>query len=109
MTSNGSVETAREEILRIAGAMLSGEIDLIVGSRKICELRYVIGEPDNPVFNPIIGFESETDDYPLGPIRARFSKDYLQKLDQEIRAYVERARPGVLVACKRIIESLGGR
>jgi hypothetical protein len=107
MISSGS-QRAKREVVEVAQAMLSGSLDLVTGCRKLCELRHQIGASESDVFLPIIGFESETDDYPLGPARASFGKDYLEKLDQETQAYVERARPGVLAACTRIIESLGG-
>jgi len=99
---------AKREAVQVAQAMLSGSLDLVTGCRRLCDLRHQIGAGDSEIFLPIVGFESETDDYPLGPVRARYNKKYVEKLDQEIRDYVERAGPGVLGACRRIVESLGG-
>lgn len=102
-----SSELARDEILRTANGMLVGQINLIEGSRKISDLRHAIGESENPVFAPIIGFESETDDYPLGPSRELWDPRRLREKDDEIGAYVVLAGPAVLEACKRILEQFG--
>ena len=107
MTPNRDVEEPLADVLRIASGMLSGKVDLIAGSRKLCELRYLIGEPDNPVFLPIIGFESDTDDYPLGVSRQLYNPAYLQEVEKEVAQYVQTAKPAVLAACRRILETLG--
>ena len=97
---------ARQVILETARAMLSGELDLVNGARRLCELRHEISATESELFCAIIGFESETDDYPVGDARQRFDQEYLRKLDEEICPYLEEARPGVIAACEKIIEVL---
>lgn len=102
-----NIVAARARVAQIAKGMLSGDIDLIVGARELCDLRHTIGESENQVFLPIIGFESDTDDYPIGDLRRRYEPAQLQQIDKEIAAYVQQAKPGVLAACRRILETLG--
>src|SRR5207253_1186873 len=100
---NAERDRAMREVIETARAMQSGSMDLVRGCRLLCDLRHRIGASENDLFLPIIGFESETDDYPLGTDRTRYSPTTLERLDREVQAYVERAKPGVLAACKRIV------
>jgi hypothetical protein len=103
----GTQGNARREIVQTAMAMVAESLDLVSGSRRLCALRHEIGASDSELFDPIIGFESETDIYPVGNARAQYSQGYLQQLDQELAEYLDRSKPAVVAACKRIIESLG--
>lgn len=105
--NHSNCRSERAQIVSIAKEMLSGTMDLIAGSRKLCDLRHAIGESENPVFFSIVGFESETDDYPLGEERQQYDSNQLQQLDKDIQKYVEHAKPSVLAACRRILEMLG--
>jgi hypothetical protein len=105
MTSS-DVQDARDEIIVVAKAMVAGQVALIEGARRLCDLRHRIGASDSPLFNPIVGFESETDDYPIGPQREVYSEEALASLDEEIRSYVAEARPGVISACNEIIVAM---
>ena len=107
MTPGNKTQPERVQIITIAEGMLSGKIDLIAGSRKLCNLRHGIGESENPAFLPIIGFESQTDDYPVGEQRQQYNQNYLQQLDKETQDFVEQAKPALLAACRRILEMLG--
>lgn len=107
MTSSGA-QDARNEIIVVAKAMVAGQMALIEGARRLCDLRHRIGASDNLLFNSIVGFESETDDYPIGPQREVYSEQALASLDEEIRAYVAEARPGVISACNEIIVAMSG-
>ena len=107
MTPDNKSQDARKQTRDIAEAMLSGKMDLISGARSLCSLRYDIGATDNPVFFPIVGFESDTDDYPIGEQRQLYSQILLQEMDKEIQEYVEESRPSVLEACRDILEMLG--
>ena len=106
MTS-GNQQEARVEIVAVAKSMVSGEMPLIEGARRLCDLRHRIGASDSDLFNPIMGFESETDDYPTGSQRQAYSKEALAAMDDEMAAYLTEARPAVVRACNQIIAALG--
>ncbi len=94
------------ETISIAEAMISGEIPLIDGARLLCNLRYQIGAIDDSLFTPIVGFESQTDEYPDESRRSLYSKKYLAELDKEILPWVEEVRPGIIADCKEIIAAM---
>lgn len=58
------------------------------------------------IFRPIIGFESETDGYPVGESRKQYSQDYLDRADRAMAEYVAQAGPVVLATCPRIVADL---
>ncbi len=93
----------RLELIQVAIAMIDGTMNLVAGARRICSLRYELGDPDNDVFMTIRGFESETDDLPLGREREGYAKDYLNHLDEEAQRYIAEAKDAVIDACREII------
>jgi len=86
--------------------MIAGQLPLIDGARKLCELRHQIGAIDDSLFIPIVGFESQTDVYPDESRRSLYSKKYLAALDKEILPWVEELRPSVIADCKEIIAAI---
>jgi len=90
---------------KLARQILDGSIDLVAGCRALKGSLPDIG-PDAPDFVLIVaGFESSTDELPIGPLRDKFHAGELARLDREIGAYVERSRATVLEACRQIIEA----
>ncbi len=96
-------ESNRSKIVEVANAMLDGRMNLIEGVRSICALRHAIDLADNEVFMPIRAIESETDHFPLGEMRAHCSTDYLQRMDEEMRQYLDDASHDILAACSKIV------
>lgn len=98
-----SPSSKREELVGLANSMLAGEVNLIEGVRKMCSLRFAIGDPENDVFIPLRAIDSETDHYPLGEMRARCADDYLRRMDTEMENYLEEARQDILDVCRDIV------
>ncbi len=94
----------RRELVDVANSMLTGDLDLIYGVRRICSLRLEVEDPDNEVFLAVRGIESETDSFPVGPMRATASPAYLQRADAEMQQYLVDATSDILQACQEIIE-----
>jgi hypothetical protein len=84
--------------------MLRGEMPLIEGCRKICRLRHKLSDPENGVFLPIRGIESETDHFPLGEARSKCATENLHRTDTEMEQYLAGAREDILKACRQIIQ-----
>ena len=97
------MEQSGEALVRVATEMLSRDIDPIEGARQINSVRQSSRDPENAIFLPIQGFESETDDYPLGSVREHFAAEYLARLDREIAEYIDRSRAVLDEACRNII------
>ena len=100
-----SAISKRKELLELANAMLAGEVNLIEGVRKICSLRFAIGDSENEVFFPMRAIDSETDHYPLGEMRTKCNIDYLKQMDAEMACYLSNASQDILDACKNIIRT----
>ncbi|KAA0076527.1 hypothetical protein [Tardiphaga sp. P9-11] len=99
---------AKQLLVETAKLMIAGDLDLVEGCRKLIRVsRGCDALLSHPDLVPIVGFESETDDYPLGEVRSAYEKTYLAKLDQEIAEYSGRARPSVLKACQFIVAMYG--
>lgn len=103
MNLHSATTDKRAELISVATAMLNGKMNLIEGVRKICSLRHAVGDPDNEVFMPIRTIESETDHFPLGQMRERCAKDYLQRVDNEMQCYIVDVQDIILTACREII------
>jgi hypothetical protein len=105
LENHESFEEKRQELVSVAKTMLAEDVNLILGIRRICALRFAIGDPDNEVFLPIRGIDSETDVFPLGDMRKNCSREYLKRMDNEMQNYLSQAHGDILRACKEIIRA----
>lgn len=104
MNLHNVVKNKRAELISLSTAMLEGKINLIEGVRKICSLRHEVGDPDNEVFLPIRAIDSETDHFPVGKIRERCTREYLQRMDKEMQLYLADAKDDILTSCREIVQ-----
>jgi len=95
----------RHELVKVANAMLAGNMNLIEGIRQICSLRFAVADPENEVFLAIRGIESETDTFLVGQIRSNYSQEYLQRMDVEMQSYMAEAKDDILQACQEIVQT----
>jgi hypothetical protein len=100
-----NLELKRRELVNTAQLMLTGEMNLLEGTRCICELRFSVGDPENEVFLPIRAVDSETDHFPLGAIRASCSPEYLMRADDEMQTYLNDMSKDILQACSKMVEA----
>jgi hypothetical protein len=95
-----------KEIAHIAQAMLDRKIDPVAGARRIARLRHSsIGLPADLLL-PIVGFESETEDWVPQEQRERYSKVYLDRVDAEVAEYSREAAPSVHDACQQLVDAV---
>lgn len=99
------IASKRRELVAVANSMLTGELDLVEGVRRICSLRFAVEDPENEVFLPIRGIESETDVFPIGAMRSNCSQEYLQRMDAEMQRYLTGAKVDILQACQEIVKA----
>lgn len=83
--------------------MLFDELGLIEGARLLNHLRLELPYSNNPIFSPIVAFESETDEYPLGEKRQYWSSEWLATQYAQIAAWIESSRDDLKEACSEII------
>ena len=84
---------AKQDTIRIATGMLSGEIDIAVGCRSIQGPLRRLGLESESEFSIFIGVDSETDHLAIGDERQHWSSDGLRKSDAELAATVNHYRP----------------
>jgi hypothetical protein len=102
------MKAKRAEVASLAKALMVGEIGIIEGSRKLCNLKYEVSEDDgDPDFTQFAAIESETDHLPVGPVREHWSPEALLRKDLEIKKVEDFYRSRIVEPCKKLIERLG--
>jgi len=69
----------------------------------VVAIRAAVAEESNKLFDPFVGVDSETDAFPLGEVRAHWSKEALARADDERRATEEHYRPYLIDASDALI------
>ena len=100
---NESNDWARRELVKTATRVIAGQVDLVSGCRELSKLLRSVCPVNSSMFNAIISFESETDDYPLGEVRSTYERTYIENLDKELLNYSNRMRSNILNDCQRIV------
>jgi hypothetical protein len=105
MTAAKPVAWPLRDALRVARAVLDGEINIIEGSVELARYtHYVV--PDWCVDADFVVFgalASETDHLPVSRVRHLWSASALSTADEEIEAITVRHRASVLRACENVI------
>lgn len=97
-------EFAKQKFIALLKQIILGSINIIEGSRQIVSL-HVEQQVENDLdFLTIVGFASETDEFPLGDVRKRYNADYLKKLDNELEEYLAIAKPSIIKACENLLK-----
>ena len=94
----------RRNIVELCRELIDGATDFVSGSRALRKLYLEVPDTEKTMFFPIIGFESETDDYSLGEERKKYDQESLKKLDYQMADYTLRAKHSVLAACQTLIK-----
>ncbi len=85
----------------LLGDILAGRIGLTEGCRAVVSRGYGL-EPDNALFDPFRGFDSESDAFPLGEVRKFWAPDRLKEIDTQREQTEARYRDWVLDAAKHL-------
>jgi hypothetical protein len=101
-------DNSRRELLKLARAMLNGELSYLEGAPRVLKLRSrVIGDADitsDLAFGIFSLISSETDHLPLQEQRVLWASESLAKLEEKIILSEEWARPIGIKACENLIE-----
>ncbi|MBS0193984.1 MAG: hypothetical protein JSR34_07035 [Proteobacteria bacterium] len=71
------------ELVATLEALLGSRLGVTEASRKISAVRFDLKQDNNPLFYPFVGIDSETDQFPLGPVRDLWAIEALERYDQE--------------------------
>jgi hypothetical protein len=99
-------ESIRQEIIKAAQGILSGEMQWVEGVRILSSLRHNLDDADNSL-DWAIGFDSETDTYPLGDYRNRCAPEYLERKDKETADYFTQIKDVHFDLCRETVEHFG--
>jgi hypothetical protein len=81
----------------------AGRLGVTEASRKVVAVRDALGELSNPIFDTFVAVESETDAFPIGDVRQRWSSAALSRMDAEREATEEHYRPFMLEKCEALM------
>ena len=95
---------ASAKVVTIARAILSGELGIVAGARQLAPWRFDLDEERDPDFMHFVGLDSETDDLPIGAVRAKWSPNALSAKDEQLRAYEASVRDQTFRACQNLIQ-----
>ena len=105
LARNESEAKARQELVALCGAMLSGELSYFEGAIQACSLRFVIGvSEDDPDLMAFVSVSSETDHLPPKHIQHRWSPEALHRLQAEFEKTELWAKPFASKACENLIK-----
>lgn len=84
--------------------LLASRVGVTEACRTIADLGRTLGEVNNDLLLPFVGFDSETDSFPLGPVRERWATSMLREQDEERARYEELCRPRLVDAAQKLLE-----
>lgn len=71
------------ELLQVLDSLLCGDLGVTEGCRRVWNLQHDLGQSDNRLFSTFAGVHSETDSFPLGEVRNRWSTEGLKRADEK--------------------------
>lgn len=92
------------KVIAICEVILSEEIGIISGSRKLKGLSRLISDDHDEDFMIFIAVDSETDHLPVDWERKNWSIEALQRKDLEIEEYEKDFKEIVFSACKKLMK-----
>jgi hypothetical protein len=104
MSDKKTMKTQRAKAVTTAEEMISGRTGIIAGSRILSGLKYELDIPeDDEDFLTFVVIDSETDDLPVGEVRAFWAPEALKEKDVEIQKCEDFYRQSATEACESII------
>ena len=91
------------KVVGIAEAVISGDINIFVGSRKLNRLRIALDLATDEDFNLFVVIDSDTDHLPVDWERQNWSVEALARKDVEISECEMFYKESVIAACKKLI------
>jgi len=103
MSNSWTIEE-KKHIVNTAQEMLDGKINFIEGSRILSKYSKDVYSDDNNVFLPFLAIWDESDNWPLGDAQKNCAKVYLEKINREVKEYLEAIEAETRLACQKIID-----
>lgn len=97
---------AKNKALQLSKEILSGEVGLLLGIRKLLPNLFVLGLDNHPDFIIFKGIDSQEDHLPVGPERVYWNKEALAKKDLEVAEAEKFHRDLTFKACESLSQYL---
>ena len=94
------------DIAALLASIVRGEVCLVAGAREVVRYGDVLERLAPKENLVVLGFESETDDVPLGDVRKLWDPSALAVLEREVADYVKEVGDEVKRACGVMLERL---
>ena len=108
MSHEQYVESVRLKVVETARAMLDGQMSYLLGARRLDSLRHDVSVSDDDAdFMVFVAIASDTDDYPLGPVRELWDQEALERLQPEIDAAERWAKEQSMMTCAKLVQRFG--
>jgi hypothetical protein len=93
----------RRRVVETATAIIDQSLGITAGARLLREYAFDLGAQWDDAFVVIVGVDSETDAFPLGSVRERWSPAALDREDRVRQEYEDRVRSRMNQACAELI------
>jgi hypothetical protein len=91
-----------------AEAILSRELGIIEGARKLSSLRFEVRAEHDEDFILFVGIDSETDHLPVGKTEAHWNPAVLKGKKMEIEKFEGAIRGRAFQACRNLVSKYRG-
>ena len=91
------------DVVQVSRSILNQTMGVTDGARRLAALRFRVRAESDSDFLVFAGIDSETDNFPLGDIRSRWSQDALARSDGERKRIEAHWRQSVEMACRSLI------
>lgn len=102
MGSTQKIES-QASLIEALEALLGSRIGVVEASRAIHVACFELRQDKNPLFIPFIAINSETDQFPLGPVRELWAPEALLRYDKERALAEQRHGPPAIQSAKALL------
>ena len=82
---------------------MEGSVGIVEAARTLTGISVALGTENEEPFISFQGIDSETDDFPLGDVRAHWNPDALAREDAKRERYEAAVRERVIEYCQMLI------
>ena len=102
-------ETLHSSVVEAAEAVVAGKLSAIEASRLLIGLAAELGAVNDADFRFFLTLDTETDHFPLGTTRERWSTAALRREDAERRRLEAVVRDAAIACARGLIEKYAGK
>ena len=107
ITNDHEWRASCSEIVRVARGILDHSMGVVAGARLLSALCFRVSAENDPDFLTFTGIDSDTDRFPLGEVRSRWSSEALARYDDERLTAEAHWRKYAEGACTNLIQKYG--